>query len=72
MHKGKLEVIMREVFSDIIILGVTLMAVVKLEGRAIGVKRNKEYGDIRDIWSCLLCRGHNAKAFLYLNLYSFL
>ena len=33
------------------ILGVTLMAVMKLEGRAIGVKRNKERGDIKDILS---------------------
>lgn len=72
MRKGKLEVTMREVFSDIVILGVTLMAVMQLEGRAVGVKRNKECGDIRGILSCLLCRGHNVKAILYLNLYSFL
>lgn len=72
MHEGKFEVIMREVFSDMVILGVTLMTVMKLEGRAIGVKRNKECGDIRDILSYLLCRGHSAKAILHLNLYSFL
>lgn len=51
MHEGKFEVITREVFSDMIILGVTLMTVMKLEGRAIGVKRNKECGDIRDVLS---------------------
>ena len=47
----KVEVVLREVFSGIMILGVTLMAVMKLEGRAIGVKRNKERGDIKDILS---------------------
>lgn len=62
MYKGKLEVTMREVFSDIVILGVTLMAVMQLEGRAVGVKRNKECGDIRGILSSLQgtqCESHS-------------
>lgn len=35
VYKGKLEVTMREVFSDIVILGVTLMAVMQLKAEQL-------------------------------------
>lgn len=51
MHDEKGSVVSQEVFAEILIWGVTLMAAKNLEGRAVGVERSQELGDLRGLFS---------------------